>query len=59
MSSRRDIDVVLKTLERYEKATLAKINYDKFSGLRLGAWKGVNLPGLFVWTDGSIRILRV
>ncbi len=59
VSSRSDIEAVQKALDRYEKVTGAKINRDKSSGLRLGAWKGVDLPGRFGWTDGPVRILGV
>lgn len=59
MSSHSDIEAVLKALDRYEKMTGAKINRDKSSGLWLGAWKGVDIPGPFGWTDGPLRILGV
>ena len=59
VSSREDIEAVQKAVDRYEKVTGAKINRDKSSGLRLGAWKGVALPGPFSWTDGPVRILGV
>lgn len=36
-----------------------KINRNKSSGLRLGSWKGVALPGPFSWTDGPFRIFGV
>ena len=60
VSRRRDIEVVLKQLERYEKITGAKINLSKSKGLRLGAWRGrESLPGPFKWTDGPVCILGV
>lgn len=54
VSSRSNIEVALKVLEQYEKFTEAKINCDK-----LGAWKGVALPGPFGWKNGPVRILGV
>lgn len=50
---------VEKALEQYEKLTGAKTNRNKSSGLWLGAWKGVALPGVDSWTDGPVRILGV
>lgn len=59
VSCRSDIKVVQKALERYEKVMGGgKIKRNKSSGLRLGAWKWVALPGSFGWTDGPVRILR-
>lgn len=37
--------------------TGAKINSNMSSGLRLGAWKDVALPGSFSWTDSPVRNL--
>ena len=55
-----DILAVKKAVERYEKVTGAKINFDKSEGLWLGVWRsGVPLPMPFCWRDGPIRILRV
>ena len=60
VSSKKNIEVVRKQLERYEKVTGAKINLGKSKGLRLGAWRGLeSLPGPFSWTDGPVRILGV
>lgn len=50
MSCRSEIEA----LEQYKNVTKAKINRNKFSGLRLGSWKGVVLPGPFRSCDGSI-----
>lgn len=52
VSSRSDIEVVLKALDQYEKLTGTKINRDKSSGLRISDWKEVDLSGPFGWTDG-------
>lgn len=54
---RSDTEVVEKALERYEIIMGAKINRNKFSGLRLGAWKGVDILGHFSFTYEPIRIL--
>ncbi|CAE1328542.1 unnamed protein product [Acanthosepion pharaonis] len=59
VSSRAEINEVSKQISGYEMVTGAKINRDKSVGLRLGAWKGVSLPGPFLWTDGPIKILGV
>lgn len=55
----RVAEVVQKVLERYEKATKTKINRNKCSGLWLGAWKSVDLPGSFSWTDSPVCVLGV
>ena len=58
VSSRLDILVVKKALERYEKVAGAKVNFDKSEDLRLGARKrGDSLPGPFRWSEGPVRIL--
>lgn len=44
---RREIEVVMKSLERYENVTKDKINRDESSGLSLSASKCVELPGPF------------
>lgn len=56
MSCWHDIDEVQNALEWY-KVTGANINRDKYSGLRLGDWKGVPLSGPFSLNVGSVRIL--
>lgn len=48
VSCRSDIEVVRKVLERYEKLTGTKINRNKSSDLRLGAWKGSHFQDHFV-----------
>lgn len=47
VSSRSDIEVVLKALERYKLVIGDKINCDTSSVLRLSAWKRVDLPESF------------
>ena len=55
-----DILAVKNAVKRYEKVAGAKVNFDKSEGLQLGAWKrGSPLPGLFLWSDGPVRILGV
>ena len=48
-----------KEIGRYEAVTGAKINREKSVGLRLGLWKGCALPGPFIWSDSSCKILGV
>lgn len=43
--------------EGYGGGGESKINHDKSPGLRLGAWRGIALSGLFSWTNGPVRIL--
>ena len=59
VSSSEDITAVQQALGEYERITGAKINCDKSAGLRLGAWRRLNLPGPFEWTDGPIKILGI
>ena len=59
VSSKAEINEVSKEISGYELVTGAKINRDKSSGLRLGSWKGVSLPGPFLWTDGPVKILGI
>ena len=40
VSSCLDIMAVKMAVERYEKVSGAKVNFDKSEGLRLGAWRG-------------------
>ena len=60
VSRRLDIEAVKEVVCEYERIAGAKVNFDKSEGLQLGAWTGSNtLPGLFPWSDGSIRIFGV
>ena len=59
VSSHEDILAVLQALDEYERITGAKINRSKSKGLRLGAWRRLNPPGPFEWTNGPIKILGI
>ena len=60
VSRHLDIKAVKKAVGEYELIAGVKVNFDKSEGLRLGAWRGSDtLPGLFCWSDGLVRILRV
>lgn len=59
MSSGSDIVLVVKSLERYEMVTGAKINRDKSSAMGFGVWRLVDLSGSFCWTGEFERILRL
>lgn len=53
---RKEIEVMQKSPERYEKFMVPRLS---LTILPLAAWKGVAFTGLFRWTDGRVRILRV
>ena len=60
VSRRLDIKAVKEVVVEYERIAVAKVNFDKSEGLRLGAWRGSDtFPGPFRWCDGPIRILGV
>ena len=59
VTSSVDVDEVSKEIGRYEAVTGAKINREKSVGLRLGSWRGCNLPGPFIVKDGPCKILGV
>ena len=59
VSTHGDILAVLQALDEYERITGAKINRSKSKGLRLGAWRRLNPPGPFEWTNGPIKILGI
>ena len=51
---------VIKDIATYEKATGAKINYDKTKGLWVGKWKGrTDTPLDIKWTSGNTQQLGV
>lgn len=54
-----EIDEVDKEISRNKEVTGAKINCFKSVGLWVRAWKGVSFKGLFIWTDGPLKILGV
>ena len=59
VTSNAEISVVGAEIRLYETVTGAKINCDKSSGLRIGAWRGMPLQGPFSWSDGPCKILGV
>ena len=60
MSYLLDIEAVKKVVAGYERIAGAKDNFDKSEGLRLGGRAGsYTRPGLFRWSDGPVRILRL
>uniref|UniRef100_A0A3B3WLD2 Reverse transcriptase domain-containing protein n=1 Tax=Poecilia mexicana TaxID=48701 RepID=A0A3B3WLD2_9TELE len=67
-----DINILLRTrmtlfglqhcLELYEKASSAKVNWEKSSALKVGPWKNNNLPvlpGNIHWVDQGLKFLGV
>lgn len=59
VSSSAETKEVRKEINGSETVTGVRINRHKSVGLRLGSWKGVCLPGIFLWTDGPVKILGV
>ena len=51
---------VIKDIATYEKASGAKVNYDKTKGLWAGKWKGrTDTPMQITWTSDNVKTLGV
>ena len=54
------LDELLKTLDKYEKATNAKINKDKTEALWVGKWKNrTDKPYDLKWTNKSVKFTGI
>ena len=52
---------VIKELNLYEQATVARVNYKKTKGLWVGSWKGRRISPIanINWTSGNVENLGV
>lgn len=60
--SLEDIDILKGKLVLYEKASSAKVNWEKCDGILLGQRSGINqpvLPAGLQWSREGMRVLRV
>ena len=62
VTAQEDVEVLESSLEVYEKASSAKVNWGKCEGFLMGSWAGMGvprLPGGLTWGREGLKVLGV
>ncbi|KAI4900412.1 hypothetical protein NFI96_009713, partial [Prochilodus magdalenae] len=62
VTAQEDVEVLESSLEVYEKASSAKVNWGKSEGFLMGSWAGMGaprLPGGLTWGREGLKVLGV
>lgn len=62
INTKQDVDRLLESLDGYQRASSARVNWEKSEARQLGQWgdrAAPSLPGALRWGKGGLRVLGV